>query len=954
MGKSDFCMKGVKKKRKRERVMALTEKRRRILGIFAVSLAVVVIVMAGPASAKSLYVIADINAEQYPHDIPINAYDIQPAPIYLVYQTKNYIPDRNGGAVGLTIDTDSGYLFVTFEFSGVIDLIDGTTMARVGQVTAPGATNLAGIVVDQDKQKVYTVDRRTNHLYIYSWDASTKTLTLEPGPAHDYHELPSCSWAYGIALDEVNDLLYVGDDTTSVKYYSTNDWTTLAGQFTVSHDATGIAIDVTNQLVYTGSGGPSGGTLLSKYDLSAITESTLNVGSTVLGVAVDPATGLVYITTYGSGSNPDRLIVYDSSLTQKWISGDIGNPTGICVPGKEIGYNPLNLSKDDGLADDDFVSPGEIIDYDICYDNTQNTFDVNNVVITDTLPAEVSFVSATGGGTYASGAHTVTWDIGTLSAGASQQCVQLKVQVDSGTALWTTITNSATIDSDETPPTTQSEDTNICAVTLTPGISVKKVANPISGDPSTDVTFTITVTNIGGCELNPVTVVDTLPGGMSYVSSSPAGSRVGNTITWDVGPLASGASTAISLVAHIDEGAGGMLENVVTGTGTPPAGADVTDSDTAEVEVLAKTIEPPTQTLIDVTTEIKSDGTVIEGEQFGWMTGNGNLLNNPPLSPGEAVGGIKYDEKMIGSNGTTELEKCFAVNTNVTPNLGVDKSIGYKSGDLGSLSHAEQVGMRYSGASPPLSSNTKCDEVNAHSEMVVTDVEAATETEVGITETHERDLRYGIDAEGKGSVSAGVDASASSMTYKDKSAAYGGNFTLHKKVDYTSKPSTSITTDLKGDRTVVEEGQFRGESGNRSLLHNDKMIGSNGTTEFEKCVDVSTSNIEVAKSIGYKSGDLGSLSHAEQVGMRDSSGTKCEDVNAYSEMVVTNATTETEVGITEGSVHYGIDAEGNGSVSAGVDAFVEDGCTDVTYEDKSNAYGNFTFEKEVGYKSNPP
>ena len=212
-------------------------------------------------------------------------------------------------------------------------------------------------------------------------------------------------------------------------------------------------------------------------------------------------------------------------------------------------------------------------------------------------------------------------------------------------------------------------------------------------------------------------------------------------------------------------------------------------------------------------------------------------------------------------------------------------------------------------------------------------------------------MHYGIDAEGKGSVSAGVDASTSSMAYKDKSMTYGSNFSLHKKVDYTSKPSTSITTDLKGDSTVVEEGQFG--SGNDNLKYGDKMIGSNGTTEFAKCVDASTSNLVVDKSIGYKSGDLGSLSYDEQVGMRYSSTTKCEDVNAYGKMVATNTTTETEVEITGRSLYYGIDAEGNGSVSAGVDASVEGGRTDMAYEDKSDAHGNFTFSKGIGYNKQP-
>ena len=489
-----------------------------------------------------------------------------------------------------------------------------------------------------------------------------------------------------------------------------------------------------------------------------------------------------------------------------------------------------------------------------------------------------------------------------------------------------------------------------------PGIRVNKVANPPDVAPASNVEFTITVPNTGDCTLDPVRVVDTLPAWMSYVSSSPAADTHDGTIIWNnVGPLDPGDSKTITLVARIASDASGSVTNAVMVTGTNlTTGVNVTDSDTVTVTVLAKTIEPSTKTLIDVTTEIKSDGIVIEGEQFGWETGNGNLLNNPPISPGEAVGGIKYDEKMIGSNGTTEFTKNFGVNTNVTPNIAVTKDIGYKSGDLGSLSHAEQVGMRYYGASPPLSSTTKCEDVNAYSKMVVTDVEAATKTEVGITETDERDLHYGINAEGKGSMSAGVDASTSSMSYKDKSTAYGGNFSLHKKVDYTSKPSTSITTDLKGDSTVVEEGQFRGESGNKNLKYGDKMIGSNGTTEFEKCVDASTTNLDVTKTIGYKSSDLGSLSYDEQVGMRYSSTTKCEDVNVYGKMVATNATTETEVGITGRSLYYGIDAEGNGSVAAGVDASVEGGRTDMMYEDESIAYGNFTFSKEIGYTSNPP
>lgn len=433
--------------------------------VFAATLCVLVLALTGTAAAKSLYVIADINSSP----TPIQAYDIQPGPTYLVYQATYNVPYHGWGGVGLAVDTDSKFLFVTYEASNTIELIDATTMTSQGTTTATGASNLAGIVVDQDKQKVYTVDRNTDDLYVYGWDATSKTLTLEVKI-----DLPNVTGAHGIALDEVNDLLFVADrDSTTVRYFNTLGWSE-AGSFTVTQKPVGIAVDVANRLVYTGNpldwAGYGGQHLLSKYDLNTDTETTLDITTVtdvspdnVVGLAVDPQTGMLYVTTGDQASGgSDRLLVFDSNLNLLYSTVAIGNPTGLVVPGKEVSYNPLNLSKDDGLADDECVDPGANITYDICYDNTANSYDVHNVTITDTLPAEGNFVSATGGGIYDSVTHTVTWDIDTLLAGATQQCVQLVVQVDPATTPGSTITNSAKIDSDQTPPTTVNESTDVC------------------------------------------------------------------------------------------------------------------------------------------------------------------------------------------------------------------------------------------------------------------------------------------------------------------------------------------------------------------------------------------------------------------------------------------------------------------------------------------------------------
>ncbi|MGZ5250463.1 MAG: YncE family protein, partial [Caldimonas sp.] len=129
------------------------------------------LVSAGSAGAKSLYLIANINA----NPSPIRTYDIQTAPTYVAFQATQNIPSRASGAVGLAIDTDNKKLFATYEGSNVIQLVDATNFAVLGTTTAPGASNLAGLVVDQGNKKLYAVDRNTNHLYVYSWTSATNT-----------------------------------------------------------------------------------------------------------------------------------------------------------------------------------------------------------------------------------------------------------------------------------------------------------------------------------------------------------------------------------------------------------------------------------------------------------------------------------------------------------------------------------------------------------------------------------------------------------------------------------------------------------------------------------------------------------------------------------------------------------------------------------------------------------
>jgi len=400
------------------------------------------------AIAKSVYVISSINSSPS----PIQSYDIQGQTI--TYQATYGVPKYAGGAVGLTIDTDTNFLFVTYEVSNVIQLVDGATMTGAGSVTAPGASNMAGIVVDQSEGLVYAVDRNTANLYIYNWNTWSHTLTLK-----SQLSLSGVSQAHGIALDETRGLLYIGDLTNTVKVYDTSDWS-LSFTFDVSQSVMGIAVDAVNQFVYTGNASPYAGSLglVCKYDFTTATETTQNIrtitgigSDNVLGLAVDKDTGTLYLTTGDQGSGgSDRLMVFDSNLNLLDTTADIGDPTGVCVPGKDISFNPLMLTIHSAIGDRP-VGTDTDITYHICFSNPTSNI-VSGTTVFDSLPTGSSFVSATGNHNYDILNNQVSWDFGDVNPG-DNNCVDITLHINA--AVGEQILHQVTLNSSEYYSTTR-------------------------------------------------------------------------------------------------------------------------------------------------------------------------------------------------------------------------------------------------------------------------------------------------------------------------------------------------------------------------------------------------------------------------------------------------------------------------------------------------------------------
>ena len=145
-----------------------------------------------------------------------------------------------------------------------------------------------------------------------------------------------------------------------------------------------------------------------------------DIDANVAGIAVDPNSGLVYVTT----SN-NRVSVYDTSnwtydpnQTQTIDPNDfetdnVNGPAGICVPIYDVGYKyPINITKTDDVSPDECVSPtadDPNITYTINF--APNEYDNYDTVIIDYLPREVDYVPGSADpdyGVYDPIEHTVT------------------------------------------------------------------------------------------------------------------------------------------------------------------------------------------------------------------------------------------------------------------------------------------------------------------------------------------------------------------------------------------------------------------------------------------------------------------------------------------------------------------------------------------------------------------
>ena len=247
----------------------------------------------------------------------------------------------------------------------------------------------------------------------------------------------------------------------------------------------------------------------------------------------------------------------------------------------------------------------EEFDYTIRVTNNGDG-DATGTSVVDTLPAGLEYVSSDPAGT-ASGS-TVTWTVGTLSPDGSAT-ITLKVKGTTGGAK----ENVATASSGGNTFMPEARATTTIQV---PGLEVTKTGRGAMFVGS-QATYTLTATNSGDAPLTNVTITETIPTGLSYVSSSPAGTTSNNesTVTWDIGDLAVDASSEVTVT----------LEGESVGTVTNTVDASSTEVNADQATLSIRVLAAPGATL-DLT---DSFDPVSEGEEVDFTVTVSNQGRSP-------------------------------------------------------------------------------------------------------------------------------------------------------------------------------------------------------------------------------------------------------------------------------------------------------------------------------------
>ncbi len=573
------------------------------------------------------------------------------------------------------------------QLTGVTWACSGTTGATC---TASGSGNISDIVnLPAGSSVTYlvtgTVSSDASGLLTNTTSLSAQGVVTDPNPNND------------TATD--TDTL---DPQANLSITKTNDQST-----TIPGSSTTYTIVVSNN----GPSNANGTTIQDTFPaaLTGVTWSRTGTGGTC------PANGSSNINCTIDLSPGGSVTFTASGTVNSGATGILANTASLTPPGGVTDTSSGNdsatdtdtltpeanlvLSKSDSPGT---VSAGDLLTYTISINN-EGPSDRTQVVVTDNLPAGVTFLSSTPGSpTCNLNGTSLVCDVGTIAGGGSA-LITVRVRVNSSTPVGSIINTAVADDNlNEGDPGGDNSDNETTSIQVRSDLTITKLE---SADPSPlgkPLTYTLRITNNGPSDAPQVIVSDDMPSGITLGPVSPSQGSCSGTdpITCNLDSMTSGATATVTIV--VNPTSTGPLNNTASVSVSGGGASDPTSDNNSSS--ISTTINRVTDLAI---TQSSTPNPVTAGNN---ITYNLTVINNGP-SPATSV--------TVTDTLPTEVEfqsvtppTCSHAGGIVTCNLGsmangstVPIAIVAKVNSSISGNIANIAGVTISGSSDPVSEN---------------------------------------------------------------------------------------------------------------------------------------------------------------------------------------------------------------------------------------------------------
>lgn len=284
---------------------------------------------------------------------------------------------------------------------------------------------------------------------------------------------------------------------------------------------------------------------------------------------VMPATFDVVPGTYSAVEGTDPLYTLKSIAPNSVVVGSNGTASITVTNVQNKNFNWTVMKTGPATA-----KPGDQITYDVTWNiadggNTQ----LHSVSVTDILPANTTFVSATNGGT--ANGNTVTWNLPATYGPGSTGTVHVTVKIADHLNP-ATLVNVANVCAQQSglSDAAVAPDTTVCrqatastTVTSDYTLTLTKTSILTSINPGAQYTYSLNWSAAGSAATtSALTITDTLPANVSFVSASDGGTAVGNVVTWQLGSksVPSNGTVSLTVKAATPLANGTLIKNTAT------------------------------------------------------------------------------------------------------------------------------------------------------------------------------------------------------------------------------------------------------------------------------------------------------------------------------------------------------------------------------------------------------